>query len=433
MKFHTKNNKMEEEKTEADSKKNPRPLDEGDIEVLRRYGMGPYADAVKKTEDENRNMVEKVKKLSGIKESDTGLALPSQWNLVQDKQLLKEEPLQVARCTKIINPNTEDAKYMITIKQMAKYVVGLGDKVVATDIEEGMRIGVDHRKYQIQIPLPPKIDPSVTMMTVEEKPDVTYNDVGGAKEQLERLKEVVEMPLLNPEKFINLGIDPPRGVLLYGPPGTGKTLTARAVANRTEACFIRVIGSELVQKYVGEGARMVRELFQMARTKKACIIFFDEVDAIGGARHDDGAGSDNEVQRTMLEIVNQLDGFEARGNIKVLMATNRPDTLDPALTRPGRIDRKIEFGLPDLEGRAHIFKIHARTMSMEKNIRFELLARLCPNATGADIRSVCTEAGMFAIRGRRKFISEKDLLDAIEKVIKGYSKFSATSKYMIYN
>jgi 26S proteasome regulatory subunit T1 len=135
----------------------------------------------------------------------------------------------------------------------------------------------------------------------------------------------------------------------------------------------------------------------------------------------------------MLEIVNQLDGFEARGNIKVLMATNRPDTLDPALTRPGRIDRKIEFGLPDLEGRAHIFKIHARTMSMEKNIRFELLARLCPNATGADIRSVCTEAGMFAIRGRRKFISEKDLLDAIEKVIKGYSKFSATSKYMIYN
>jgi len=322
---------------------------------------------------------------------------------------------------------------MITIKQMAKFVVGLGDKVVATDIEEGMRVGVDRQKYSIQLPLPPKIDPTVTMMTVEEKPDITYNDIGGAKEQLDRLREVVEMPLLNPEKFVQLGIDPPKGVLLFGPPGTGKTLTARAVANRTDACFIRVIGSELVQKYVGEGARMVRELFQMARSKKACIIFFDEVDAIGGARHDDGSGSDNEVQRTMLEIVNQLDGFEARGNIKVLMATNRPDTLDPALMRPGRLDRKIEFGLPDLEGRAHIFKIHARTMSMEKNIRFELLARLCPNATGADIRSVCTEAGMFAIRGRRKFITEKDLLDSIDKVIKGYSKFSATSKYMIYN
>ena len=150
-------------------------------------------------------------------------------------------------------------------------------------------------------------------------------------------------------------------------------------------------------------------------------------------RHDDGAGSDNEVQRTMLEIVNQLDGFESRGNIKVLMATNRPDTLDPALMRPGRLDRKIEFNLPDLEGRAHIFKIHARTMSMDKNVRFELLGRLCPNSTGADIRSVCTEAGMFAIRSRRKSISEKDLLSAIDKVIKGYSKFSATQKYMVYN
>lgn len=179
--------------------------------------------------------------------------------------------------------------------------------------------------------------------------------------------------------------------MLYGPPGTGKTLCARAVANRTDATFIRVIGSELVQKYVGEGARMVRELFEMARSKKACIIFFDEVDAIGGARFDDGAGGDNEVQRTMLELINQLDGFDPRGNIKVLMATNRPDTLDPALLRPGRIDRRVEFGLPDNEGRAHILRIHARSMSVERGIRFDLIARLCPNATGAELRSVATE------------------------------------------
>ena len=152
---------------------------------------------------------------------------------------------------------------------------------------------------------------------VEEKPDVTYSDVGGCKEQIEKLREVVETPLLHPERFVNLGIEPPKGVLLYGPPGTGKTLCARAVANRTDACFIRVIGSELVQKYVGEGARMVRELFEMARTKKACLIFFDEIDAVGGARFDDGAGGDNEVQRTMLELINQLDGFDPRGNIKV--------------------------------------------------------------------------------------------------------------------
>jgi 26S proteasome regulatory subunit T1 len=178
---------------------------------------------------------------------------------------------------------------------------------------------------------------------------------------------------------------------------------------------------------------MVRELFQMARTKKACIIFFDEIDAVGGARFDDGAGGDNEVQRTMLELINQLDGFDPRGNIKVIMATNRPDTLDPALLRPGRLDRKVEFGLPDLEGRASIFQIHARTMNCTRDIRFELLARLCPNSTGADIRSVCTEAGMFAIRDRRKTVNEKDFLDAIAKVIKGYAKFSATPKYMVYN
>ncbi|AQK75529.1 MSS1-like protein [Zea mays] len=355
------------------NEKNPRPLDEDDIALLKTYGLGPYSTSIKKVEKEIKEMAKKINDLCGIKESDTGLAPPSQWDLVSDKQMMQEEqPLQVARCTKIISPNTDDAKYVINVKQIAKFVVGLGDKVSPTDIEEGMRVGektiisldsccsVDRNKYQIQIPLPPKIDPSVTMMTVEEKPDVTYNDVGGCKEQIEKMRE-------------------------------------------------------------------------MARSKKACIVFFDEVDAIGGARFDDGVGGDNEVQRTMLEIVNQLDGFDARGNIKVLMATNRPDTLDPALLRPGRLDRKVEFGLPDLEGRTQIFKIHTRTMNCERDIRFELLARLCPNSTGADIRSVCTEAGMYAIRARRKTVTEKDFLDAVNKVIKGYQKFSATPKYMVYN
>lgn len=427
--------KKEEKKPKKDGEEEEEApvsaLDDSDIKILMRYGKGAYDLKVKELETELKEL---NKKMGGVKESDTGLALPNQWFLAQDAQLKKEEPLLVARCNKIINAGTEDAAYLVHIRQQAKYVVGLGEKCAPTDIEEGMRVGVERGdKHRIQLPLPPKIDASVTMMQVEERPDVTYNDVGGAKEAIEKIREVVEMPLLNPEKFITLGIDPPKGVLLYGPPGTGKTLVARAVANRTDACFIRVIGSELVQKYVGEGARMVREIFQMARTKKAAVIFFDEVDAIGGRRNDDGAGGDSEVQRTMLEIVNQLDGFDSRGNIKILMATNRPDTLDPALLRPGRLDRKIEFGLPDLEGRVHIFKIHARTMAMDKDIRFELLARLCPKTTGADIRSVCTEAGMFAIRARRKSIAEKDLIDAIEKVIKGYSKFSATGQYMVYN
>jgi len=376
-----------------------------------------------------------VKDLIGIKESDTGLSLPSQWDLVSDKKMVQEEaPLIVSRCTKIIqDEESKESKYVINLKQMAKFVVALGEKVSPTDVEEGMRVGCERQKYSIQLPLPPRIDPSVSLMEVDDKPDVTYDDVGGARESLERLREVIELPLLYPERFEKLGIDPPKGVMLYGPPGTGKTLCARAVANRTDATFIRVIGSELVQKYVGEGARMVRELFTMARSKKACIIFFDEIDAIGGRRTGGEDNSDTDVQRTMLQIVTELDGFDARGNIKVLMATNRPDTLDPALIRPGRVDRRVEFGLPDLEGRAQILRIHAKVMSVDRDIRYELLARLCPNTTGAELRSVCTEAGMYAIRARRKSASEKDFLDAITKVIKGYKKFSSTPKYMVYN
>jgi 26S proteasome regulatory subunit T1 len=443
------------EKKADDKEEKIQALTTSDIQILKTYGQGAYAAKLKKTEHDIKEVQKRIDEKLGVKESDTGLAPPNLWDLPVDRQRMGAHPLQVARCTKIIpvdpkkaeaaravNPvgaaqgqkgADEQDKYVINIKQIAKFVVGLGDRVAPTDIEEGMRVGVDRNKYQIQIPLPPKIDASVTMMQVEEKPDVTYSDVGGCKEQIEKLREVVETPLLSPERFVKLGIDPPKGVLLFGPPGTGKTLCARAVANRTDATFIRVIGSELVQKYVGEGARMVRELFEMARSKKACIIFFDEVDAIGGARFDDGAGGDNEVQRTMLELINQLDGFDPRGNIKVLMATNRPDTLDPALLRPGRLDRRVEFSLPDNEGRAHILKIHARSMSVERDIRFDLIARLCPNTTGAELRSVATEAGMFAIRARRKVATERDFLDAVEKVVRQGTKFSSTPLYQVYN
>ena len=407
--------------------------DEEDIEILKKYGKGPYTEKIKKIEEDVEKLTKNINTLCGIRESETGLALPSNWVITQDNRALGEDSLMVGRITKILDKDTDHTRYIIHIRQNAKYVVDLNDQLSPTDVEEGMRVGVDKKKYRISLPLPPKIDPSVSLMTVEERPDVTYNDIGGYKEQIEQLREVLELPLLNPQTFEKLGIDPPKGVLLYGPPGTGKTLTARAVANRTDACFIRISGCELVQKYIGEGARLVRELFQMARTKKASIIFFDEIDSIGGVRSDDPEHGDTEVQRTMLEIINQLDGFDARGNIKVLMATNRPDVLDPALIRPGRIDRRIEYALPDLEGRVQIFKIQARTMSVEKDVRFELLARLTPNCTGADIRAVCIEAGMFAIRARRKSITEKDLLDSIEKVIKGYSKFSANKKYLIFN
>ena len=198
-------------------------LDEGDIKLLKTYGQGQYSKALKQVETDIAEIAKRVNELAGIKESDTGLGPPALWDLAADKQTLQsEQPLQVARCTKIINADSDDPKYIINVKQFAKFVVDLADQVASTDIEEGMRVGVDRNKYQIHIPLPPKIDPTVTMMQVEEKPDVTYSDVGGCKEQIEKLREVVETPLLHPERFVNLGIEPPKGVLLYGPPGTGE-------------------------------------------------------------------------------------------------------------------------------------------------------------------------------------------------------------------
>ena len=284
--------KKDDDKKKGDVIKDDKgvPLSESDINMFKRYGKGPYTEPIKKAENEIKDLNQKITNMQGIKESDTGLSMPSQWNIEADKQLVKQSPpLQVGRLTKILNPGTPEAKYIVAFKHQGKYVVGLDKDLAPTDVEEGMRVGCDRinaigSKISIKLPLPPKIDPTVTMMTVEEKPDVSYNDLGGCKDQIDKIREVVEMPLLHPERFVTLGIDPPKGVLLYGPPGTGKTLTARAVANRTDACFIRIIGSELVQRYVGEGARMVREIFTLARTKKSCILFFDEIDAVGGAR-----------------------------------------------------------------------------------------------------------------------------------------------------
>ncbi|KAL6122686.1 hypothetical protein NUSPORA_00215 [Nucleospora cyclopteri] len=406
-------------------------LEETNFVNMAKLNKNYYTDSINELEREIVKLQDKINLKLGTKEVETGLAPPYLWDLLADKQKYsKEQAYQVAKVVKTLD-NDSELRYMIRIKQMAKFIVGKSKKIEANAISDGMRVAVDRVKYSIAMALPRKIDASVTLMQVEEKPEVTYDDIGGCKEEIEKIREVVEEPLLNPEKFIELGIDPPKGILLYGPPGTGKTLLAKAVANRTDACFIRVIGSELIQKYVGEGARMVREIFDLARSKKACIIFFDEVDSFGTTRF--GDSEDNEVQRTMLELINQLDGFDARGNVKVIMATNRPDILDPALLRPGRLDRKIEFRVPDLEGRTKILQINAKTMSVEKNIRFDLISRLCNGATGAELRSVCIEAGMFAIRERRKVAIEEDFFKAVDKVIKEGGKFSSTPRYLTYN
>jgi len=283
--------------------------------------------------------------------------------------------------------------------------------------------------YTLHKILPNKVDPLVSLMKVEKVPDSTYEMVGGLDKQIKEIKEVIELPIKHPELFEALGIAQPKGVLLYGPPGTGKTLLARAVAHHTECTFIRVSGSELVQKYIGEGARMVRELFVMAREHAPSIIFMDEVDSIGSSRMESGSGGgDSEVQRTMLELLNQLDGFESTQNIKVLMATNRIDILDTALLRPGRIDRKIEFPNPNENARLDILKIHSRKMNLTRGINLKKISDQLVGASGAEIKAVCTEGGMFALRERRVHVTQEDFEMAVAKVMKKDSEKNMSLK-----
>ena len=292
----------------------------------------------------------------------------------------------------VLRQLTEE-KFIVKATNGPRYVVGCRRQLDKSKLKPSTRVALDMTTLTIMRHLPREVDPLVYNMSHEDPGDVQYSSVGGLSEQIRELREVIELPLLNPELFQRVGITPPKGCLLYGPPGTGKTLLARAVASQLDANFLKVVSSAIVDKYIGESARLIREMFNYARDHQPCIIFMDEIDAIGGRRFSEGTSADREIQRTLMELLNQMDGFDILGKVKMIMATNRPDTLDPALLRPGRLDRKVEFGLPDLEGRTHILRIHAKTMAADRDIRFELLARLCPNTTGAELRSVCTGAG----------------------------------------
>jgi proteasome regulatory subunit len=249
-----------------------------------------------------------------------------------------------------------------------------------------------------------------------DSPQETYADIGGLEIQINEIKEAVELPLKRPELFLRIGIDPPKGVLLHGPPGTGKTLLAKAVAHETNAHFMRVVGSELVQKYIGEGARLVRELFDLAKKKAPTIIFIDEIDAVGASRTEANTSGDREVQRTLMQLLAGMDGFENRGDVKIIGATNRIDILDRALLRPGRFDRIIEIPLPDQKGRLSILNVHCRSLTVEDSVDLEAVAKQTEGKNGADLRAICMEAGMFAIRQERSAISQEDFLSAITKI-----------------
>lgn len=281
----------------------------------------------------------------------------------------------------------------------------------------GSRVALNQQTFGIVEVLPSEKDANVSGMEIETKPDITYDKIGGLEDQILEVKETVELPLTEPELFEKVGIEPPKGILLYGPPGTGKTLLAKAVANETNATFIKIVASEFVKKYIGEGARLVREVFELAKEKAPAIIFIDELDAVAAKRLKSSTSGDREVQRTLMQLLAELDGFESRGDIGIIGATNRPDILDPALLRPGRFDRFIEVPLPNVDGRREILKIHTKNMSLDDEADIDLLADLTEDLSGADLKAVCTEAGMFAIREKRDKITVADFMDAIDKVM----------------
>jgi len=284
-------------------------------------------------------------------------------------------------------------------------------------LEPGCSVLLHQKSSAIIGVLADDVDPMVSVMKLDKAPTESYADIGGLEQQIQEIKESVELPLTHPELYEEMGIRPPKGVILYGVPGTGKTLLAKAVANQTSATFLRIVGSELIQKYLGDGPKLVRELFRVAEENAPSIVFIDEIDAIGTKRYDSTSGGEREIQRTMLELLNQLDGFDTRGDVKVIMATNRIETLDPALIRPGRIDRKIEFPLPDTKTKRHIFRLHTSRMSLAEDVDLEELIMAKDDLSGADIKAVCTEAGLLALRERRMRVTKVDFSSAREKVL----------------
>jgi len=310
----------------------------------------------------------------------------------------------------------DDERYIVKGASGSRYLVGSKKSIKPERLKIGARVALEGTTLTIVKILPREVDPQVYSMqhTDSDKP-VSFQEIGGLQEQMRQLREVIELPLTNPELFQRVGIAAPKGVLLYGPPGTGKTLLAKAIATNVDAAFLKVVASSIVDKYIGESSRVIREMFAYARDHEPCIIFIDEVDAIGGKRIE-GTSSDREVQRTLMELLNQMDGFDALGKVKIIMATNRPDTLDSALMRPGRLDRKIEIPLPNEGGRYDILKIHAFNLNKQGDIDYDAVVKLSDGFNGADLRNVCTEAGMFAIREGRDFIINEDFNKAVRKV-----------------
>jgi proteasome regulatory subunit len=335
-------------------------------------------------------------------------------SLKKEIDSLSESPLITGEVEDMLDELTK--RVIVRINSGATYIVNSSNRLTNQELSPGQQVALNQRNFSVVEALPQNIEPYIKNMVVEGKTTgVSYSDIGGLENQIQEVRESVELPLLKPEIFIKIGIEAPKGALFYGPPGTGKTLLARAVANETNATFIKVVATELVQKFIGEGARCVRDIFELAKKLSPSIIFIDEIDAIGAVRMEDATSGDHEVNRTLMQLLSELDGFDQRGDVKFIAATNRVDILDPALLRAGRFDRIIEFPMPDIIGREQIFRVHLRGINME-HIDINHLVNLTEGKSGVDIKAICTEAGMFAIRRESEIVSKEDFFNAINKV-----------------
>ena len=325
---------------------------------------------------------------------------------------LRGSPMSVGSLEEIIDENHA----IVSSSVGPEYYVNILSFVDKDLLEPGCSVLLHNKVMSVVGLLGDDVDPMVSVMKVEKAPLESYADVGGLETQIQEIKEAVELPLTHPELYEDIGVKPPKGVILYGEPGTGKTLLAKAVANSTSATFLRVVGSELIQKYLGDGPKLVRELFRVAEENSPSIVFIDEIDAVGTKRYDSTSGGEREIQRTMLELLNQMDGFDNRGDVKVIMATNKIESLDPALLRPGRIDRKIEFPLPNIATKRRIFGIHTGKMNLGDDVNLEEFVLSKDELSGADIKAICTEAGLLALRERRMRVTQEDFKKARDNV-----------------
>lgn len=338
--------------------------------------------------------------------------------LIKENSVLKRENSQLKRMplfvALVVDVFDNGEIYLRQMGNNQEYVTILADDL-RPHVYPGCKVAVNNALSVVKV-LEETYDSRVRVMELDESPEVTFEYVGGLSGEIEEIREAVEYPLTMPEVFERIGVEPPKGILLHGPPGTGKTLLAKAVAHNAKATFIRMSGSELVHKYIGEGAQMVRELSSLARDRAPSIVFIDEIDAIGTTRTNDGTSGSAEVQRTLMQLLAEMDGFDNRGDVRIMAATNRVDMLDAALLRPGRFDRIIEIPVPDIIAREEILKIHTRKMNLSPDVNLAEISVLTEGLTGAQIQAVCREAGMFAVRKSAFEVTNQDLLEAISKV-----------------